>query len=101
MPDPERHGCDYLDGVRAWHSARARRSRPIRTELAPDGTVGFLVWGDPALYDSTIESSSRAPGSASTWTDRHPASEAFAARRAARIALNRIGQPVHIQPGAG
>jgi precorrin-6A synthase len=26
----------------------------IRDRLPPGGTVGFLVWGDPAFYDSTI-----------------------------------------------
>jgi precorrin-6A synthase (deacetylating) len=51
---PERTGTDeeYAAAVAAWHAARADAyTDAIR---AHDGDVGFLVWGDPAFYDSTI-----------------------------------------------
>ena len=39
----------------AWHEARAQRyAEIIRAEVGDGGTIGFLVWGDPAFYDSTI-----------------------------------------------
>ena len=42
--------------VRDWHAARARRLRRASSppRCGDGGTVGFLVWGDPAFYDSTI-----------------------------------------------
>lgn len=102
VPDPQRDGGDYVDGVRAWHQARAQAYADlIRAEVAADGTVGFLVWGDPALYDSTIRIVDSVAalgvdleltvvpgiGSVSLLAARH------------KIALNRIGQPVHLTTG--
>ena len=55
--DPARElgGPSYRDDVAAWHEQRlAIYERFIGDELA-DGEAGaFLVWGDPALYDSTL-----------------------------------------------
>lgn len=57
--DPERDrtasGQAYGAAVQDWRRRRADVcERLLRDELA-DGQVGaFLVWGDPALYDSTI-----------------------------------------------
>ena len=51
---------DYRAGVAAWHEARAQRyAEIIRAEVGDGGTIGFLVWGDPAFYDSTIRIVSR------------------------------------------
>lgn len=53
--DAERGSAAYAQGVRDWHQARAERyAEVIRSEIGDSGTVGFLVWGDPAFYDSTI-----------------------------------------------
>jgi precorrin-6A synthase len=57
VPDPERDRSagDYQGAVRDWHAARTEAyADVIRERLGMVGTVGFLVWGDPALYDSTI-----------------------------------------------
>jgi precorrin-6A synthase len=57
VPDPERDrgAADYGSAVRDWHAARAQAyAEVIRRQLGREGTVGFLVWGDPAFYDSTI-----------------------------------------------
>ena len=56
VPDPERESAPgYEAGVRGWHAARAAAyAEVIRTALPDGGTVGFLAWGDPSLYDSTI-----------------------------------------------
>ena len=90
------------EGVRAWHSARAEAyATLIRTEVAPDGTVGFLAWGDPALYDSTIRivESVAALGVDLELTVVPGISSVSLLAARHRIALNRIGQPVHITTG--
>lgn len=93
----------YRAGVDAWHAARAELVRAAFAEhVAPDGTGAFLVWGDPALYDSTLRVVRRAfgetpldvqieiipgIGSVQILTARH------------KIGLNEIGEPVHITTG--
>ena len=59
VPDPERGpgpGADataYRRGRRlARRPGRRLRRGDHRARSAPTGTVGFLVWGDPSLYDS-------------------------------------------------
>ncbi|ADH91136.1 precorrin-6A synthase (deacetylating) [Ancylobacter novellus DSM 506] len=45
----------YRADVADWHSARAALLAPlIEAELPEDGVGALLVWGDPALYDSTL-----------------------------------------------
>jgi precorrin-6A synthase len=108
VPDPERgpdrgrDGPQYRGAVEVWHDLRAQRYADlIRTEVGTDGTVGFLVWGDPAFYDSTIRivERIRATGVELTLTVVPGISslQLLAARH--RIVLNRIGQPVHVTTG--
>jgi precorrin-6A synthase len=108
VPDPERgpgrdrDAVDYRAGVAAWHEARAQRyAEIIRAEVGDGGTIGFLVWGDPAFYDSTIRivqsiadlgvdlDLTVIPGISSI--------QLLAARH--KIILNRIGQPIHVTTG--
>src|SRR5579863_2737344 len=53
---PERRDDgDYKSNVAAWHAAiEANYLRLLRDEVAENEGIGFLVWGDPALYDSTL-----------------------------------------------
>jgi precorrin-6A synthase len=101
-PDPKRDASDYATGVAAWHEARAQQyAEIIAREVADGSSVGFLVWGDPAFYDSTIrivESIIRLgvdlelaviPGISSI--------QLLAARH--KIILNRVGQPIHVTTG--
>jgi precorrin-6A synthase len=101
-PDRERNAEDYRAGVAAWHEARAQRyAETISAELPDGGTIGFLVWGDPAFYDSTIRivesirnlgidlELSVIPGISSI--------QLLAARH--KIILNRVGQPIHVTTG--
>jgi precorrin-6A synthase len=102
VADPERDPGNYLDGVRAWCQARAAAyAAVIQAEVVPDGTAGFLVWGDPALYDSTIRIVESVAGLGVelelTVVPGISSVSLLAARH--RIALNRIGQPVHITTG--
>ena len=108
VPDPERGSdrerdtADYQAGVATWHEARAQRyAEIISAEVGDSGTIGLLVWGDPAIYDSTIrivESITNlgvdleltvVPGISSI--------QLLAARH--KIILNRVGQPIHITTG--
>ena len=108
VPDPERgadrerNSVEYQSGVGAWHEARARRyAEIIATEVDDGGTIGLLVWGDPAIYDSTIRivdliknhavdlDLAVIPGISSI--------QLLAARH--KIILNRVGKPIHITTG--
>jgi precorrin-6A synthase len=102
-PRRERNAPSYEGSVRAWHDERvALYERLIGQELGEGQCGAFLVWGDPALYDSTLRIIDRIitreaitfeyeviPGITSV--------QALAARH--RVALNRIGKSVHITTG--
>jgi precorrin-6A synthase len=54
-PRRDRSAEDYVAAVQEWRRGRAEVwERAIAEELGDAGTGGFLVWGDPSLYDSTI-----------------------------------------------
>lgn len=54
---------DYLDGVNDWHDAIAAVwAGEISRHLPAGGSVALMVWGDPALYDSTLRIAERLPG---------------------------------------
>lgn len=60
LPRRDRTVADYRRGVDDWHDAIAKVwSDTIRSELPDGGSVAFLVWGDPTLYDSTLRIASR------------------------------------------
>lgn len=102
IPDPPRDRTpdDYRSTVVDWHE---QRSLLLEDAFAAYGGVGaILVWGDPALYDSTLRMVERVldrgaldfdytviPGVTSV--------HALAARH--RTVLHRIGEPVHITTG--
>src|SRR5690349_12530755 len=52
-PDCSAPQQEYDAVVARWHEAR--RAAYEHALLAHDGVAGFLVWGDPAFYDSTIQ----------------------------------------------
>ncbi len=82
--------------VRAWRSARARLyGDAVRAELRDSQTGAFLVWGDPALYDSTLAVLDEA-GVAYNVIPAISSVQMLAA--AHRITLNRVGRPVTITP---
>jgi precorrin-6A synthase len=101
-PDRERDAAEYQVGVQAWHDARARRyAEIIAAEIGDGDTIGFLVWGDPAFYDSTIRivESVRELGVDLDLTVIPGVSsiQLLAARH--KIILNRVGQPIHVTTG--
>jgi precorrin-6A synthase len=102
-PPRDRTPSSYEPAVRAWHQQRAGiYERLIREELGEDECGAFLVWGDPSLYDSTLRIIEQivAKGTIAFEYEVIPgisAIQALAARH--RIALNRIGGPIHITTG--
>ncbi|KOV62048.1 precorrin 6A synthase [Streptomyces sp. MMG1121] len=105
--DPERDrragGSAYSPAVEDWRSARAGiYARLIAEELDEDGTGAFLVWGDPALYDSTLgilqEVLER--GTVAFEYDVVPGISSVSALVARhRTGLNRVARPVQITTG--
>ncbi|MFE5393816.1 precorrin-6A synthase (deacetylating) [Streptomyces sp. NPDC056568] len=105
--DPERDreagGTAYSPAVGDWRGARADvYERLIAEELGEDESGAFLVWGDPALYDSTLgileEILER--GEVAFAYDVVPgisSVSALAARH--RTGLNRVARPVQITTG--
>ena len=53
-PVRDRAAAAYGDAVAAWRDERAARYEAALAALGPDETAGFLVWGDPSLYDGTL-----------------------------------------------
>ena len=54
-PPRDRTAAAYSPAVGDWRNARAGIYEPlIAEELGADESGAFLVWGDPALYDSTL-----------------------------------------------
>jgi precorrin-6A synthase len=97
VTDPERDRddpADYRGAVRDWHAARVAAYAEVLA--ARPGTVGFLVWGDPSLYDSTI----RVVEALGEDFDVIPGLSAPQLLAAAhRIVLHPIGRPVLITTG--
>lgn len=105
--DPERDrragGAAYSPAVGDWRSARADiYERLIAEELGEDQRGAFLVWGDPALYDSTlgILQEVLARGAVAFEYDVVPGISSVSALVARhRTGLNRVARPVQITTG--
>jgi len=102
-PERDRKPANYETAVTGWHAQRAAiYERMIREELADGQHGAFLVWGDPSLYDSTLRIVDQvaAMKTVAFELDVIPgitSVQALAARH--KIALNRIGGPIHITTG--
>jgi precorrin-6A synthase len=102
-PERDRTAPAYAEAVEDWRRRRAEVwERVIGDHLADGESGAFLVWGDPALYDSTLAVIERIltagrlefeceviPGISSV--------QALAARHG--VPLNRVGGAVHITTG--
>ena len=104
MQDPVRDGrTPYGDAVREWHEVRVELwENTVGSELADGQVGGFLVWGDPAFYDSTLRifEAVRARGAFDFELDVIPgisAIQALAARHA--IPLTQVGRPLTVTTG--
>ena len=98
VPKRDAVNPDYGAGVDDWHAALAQRFAVLLETVPDNGACAFLVWGDPGLYDSTIRIVDRLR--ADHTVEIIPGITAIQALTAAHgIALNRIGEPVHITTG--
>jgi precorrin-6A synthase len=102
-PERDRTPSDYTGTIADW---RHRRSEVIealiRDQQAEDETGAFLVWGDPALYDSTIAILNEilARGEVDFEFEVIPGISSISALAAKhRVGLNRVGRPVQITTG--
>ncbi len=99
-PERDRQPSDYDAAISDWHEARTDAWEKVLLEN--DGDAGFLVWGDPAFYDSTIRIIERvlARGKVQAEFDVVPgisSVQVLAARH--RIVLHEVGHPVHVTTG--
>ncbi|MEO5873858.1 MAG: precorrin-6A synthase (deacetylating) [Streptosporangiaceae bacterium] len=101
-PERDRGGAAYTEDVDDWRRRRAEVcAELIEEHLEPDATGAFLVWGDPALYDSTLaildDLNARGMGLEIEMIPGVSSVAALTARH--RTALNRVGRPVQITTG--
>lgn len=88
----------YRAAVAAWHAARVERY--VEALAAHPGDAGFLVWGDPAFYDSTIRVLERVAERLDVEVDVVPgisSVQLLAARH--RVVLHEVGRPLHVTTG--
>lgn len=105
LPDPPRDRTTpaYSGAVDDWRARRAELwEAALRDELGEDGVGAFLVWGDPSLYDSTIDVIERILAAGRVQLDYEvipgiSSIHALTARH--RIALNRVAGAVQITTG--
>jgi precorrin-6A synthase len=93
---------DYLAGVDQWHGRLADiYGRLFEHELGENEVGAVLVWGDPAIYDSTLRiiERVRANGLALDFQVIPGISSVQVLAAKHRIALNRIGESVLLTTG--
>jgi precorrin-6A synthase len=98
--DGTRTAAEYDRAVSEWHEARTDAWE--QALIDHDGDAGFLVWGDPAFYDSAIRvlDAVLARGRVEAEIDVVPgisSLQVLAARH--RIVLHDVGHPVHVTTG--
>jgi precorrin-6A synthase len=91
---------EYERVVTSWHEARAAAYEQVL--LDHEGDAGFLVWGDPAFYDSTIRvlENLASRGRVAFELDVVPgisSVQLLAARH--RLVLHEVGQALHVTTG--
>ncbi|WP_232664111.1 precorrin-6A synthase (deacetylating) [Pseudonocardia sp. TRM90224] len=103
-PDPQRDRAAerYEAAVGSWQGEReALYERMLTEELAEGESGGFLVWGDPALYDGTLpileRIRARRPGVEIVSVPGISSVQALAA--AHRLVLNRVGRAFTVTTG--
>jgi precorrin-6A synthase len=102
-PERDRAAADYQSAVGDWRSRRVEiYERLIADELGEHEHGAFLAWGDPSVYDGTLDmlGQVRGRGVVSFELDVIPgisSIQALAARH--QISLTQTGQPVHLTTG--
>ncbi|SHJ11857.1 precorrin-6A synthase (deacetylating) [Tessaracoccus bendigoensis DSM 12906] len=101
-PRPWRTASDYNDAVARWREQRlAQWSSAVASELSDGEVGGFLVWGDPGLFESTlaiVQELIRAAARPLTLRVIPGISCVHALTARFQIPLNRQGRAVQIAP---
>ncbi len=103
VPQRAENFSDYKANVAEWHAdIEANYARLLREELGEDECAGFLVWGDPSIYDSTLRIIETIHAKAEFAFEYEVipgigAIQALATRH--RVPLNRIGESILITTG--
>ncbi|TMV87520.1 precorrin-6A synthase (deacetylating) [Thioclava sp. BHET1] len=101
LPQRDAANPNYRAGVDDWHDAVGRCwEAALRAALPTGGHAGFLVWGDPALYDSTMRIAERLETRMEIRREVIAGVSAISALTAGHgVPLNTIGGPVTITTG--
>ncbi|MBV1698313.1 MAG: precorrin-6A synthase (deacetylating) [Hyphomicrobiales bacterium] len=103
MPVRSNDPADYKRNVDDWHSRIEQEyERLLGREVGEGECAGFLIWGDPTLYDSVLRMIEKIRSTGVIAFDYEvipgiSSVQVLAARH--RIALNRIGESVNITTG--
>ncbi|MFT4109885.1 precorrin-6A synthase (deacetylating) [Propionicimonas sp.] len=104
-PRPWRSAPDYDAAVSRWRAQRLEQwSAAVAAELAEGQVGGFLVWGDPSLYESTLAivdelvAANAAAGRPIGVRVVPGISSVLALAARHRIPLNRQGRAVQVSP---
>lgn len=102
-PPRDRGAADYEGAVEDWRDRRTEEiGRLIDGEMSDGETGGFLIWGDPGLYDGTLQSlhglaTRRRDGLVFEVIPGITSVQALAARH--KVPLNRIGESLSVTTG--
>jgi precorrin-6A synthase len=102
-PERDRTAADYRSAVADWRRRRVEvYARLIADDIGEHEHGAFLAWGDPSIYDGTLDilSQVRARGAVSFRLDVIPgisSIQALAARH--QISLTQTGRSVHLTTG--
>ncbi|EJE53381.1 precorrin-6A synthase, deacetylating [Acidovorax sp. CF316] len=104
MPVRRSQGDDYLAQVNEWHAAIARCwqdaiTRAVDSPMPEVLRVALLVWGDPALYDSTLRIAARMQPAPVRVEVVAGITSVQALAAAHAVPLNDIGQPFVVTTG--
>lgn len=101
LPVRDAANPDYHAGVQDWHDAIAEVwQSQIEQGLPLGGQVGFLVWGDPSLYDSTLRIADRLSARTQITVQVVPGITSVQTLTAGHgIPLNTVGNPVTLTTG--
>ncbi|CAL8978736.1 hypothetical protein PROP_02575 [Propionicimonas sp. T2.31MG-18] len=103
-PRPWRTAPDYDAAVADWRAQRLRQwGAAVEAALQDGRSGGFLVWGDPSLYESTLAIVDELAGQAPTGQPLRlrvvpGVSSVLALAARHRIPLNRQGRALQISP---
>jgi precorrin-6A synthase len=105
IPEPERDRTApaYRQAVEQWRGERAAIwARVIEDELPDGGCGALLVWGDPALYDSTLAIVEQVIAASAMEIEYEviPGISSVQALAAShRVSLTQVGKPLHVTTG--